>query len=65
MGLADLATKTGMLTLNQINEMFGVSPYAGGDVRLRSLNYIDASIANQYQLGGIKDKDKEKEPTDD
>ena len=65
MNLADLATKTGMLTLNQVNEMFGVSPYAGGDVRLRSLNYIDASIANQYQLGGIKDKDKEKEPTDE
>lgn len=61
MNLADLATKTGTLTLNQVNEMFGVSPYAGGDVRLRSLNYIDASIANQYQLGGINDKDEEGE----
>jgi hypothetical protein len=48
--LADLATKTRLLTLNQINDMFGVEPFEGGNIRLASLNYIDASIANQYQL---------------
>lgn len=54
--LADLATKTGILTLNQINELFGYEPFDGGDVRLRSLNYIDASIANEYQLAANKSK---------
>ena len=65
--LADLATKTGILTLNQINELFGYEPFDGGDVRLRSLNYIDASIANEYQLAnksklpdvGLEDEDEE------
>lgn len=65
--LADLATKTGILTLNQINELFGYEPFDGGDTRLRSLNYIDASIANEYQLanksklpdGGLEDEDEE------
>ena len=62
MNLADISTKTGLLTLNQVNEMFGVSPFEGGNIRLRSLNYIDASIANQYQLNGIK---QEKEGEDE
>ena len=65
--LADLATKTGILTLNQINELFGFEPFDGGDTRLRSLNYIDASIANEYQLAnksklpdvGLEDEDEE------
>jgi HK97 family phage portal protein len=65
--LADLATKTGILTLNQINELFGYEPFDGGDVRLRSLNYIDASIANEYQMAnksklpdvGLEDEDEE------
>lgn len=65
--LADLATKTGILTLNQINELFGYEPFDGGDVRLRSLNYVDASIANEYQLAnksklpdaGLEDEDEE------
>lgn len=58
MELADLATKTGMLTLNGVNAMFGIEPFEGGDVRLRSLNYVDASIANEYQMQG-KVKPKE------
>lgn len=48
--LADLATKTRLMTLNQINEMFGLEPFEGGDIRLQSLNYTDASIVNEYQL---------------
>lgn len=50
--LSDLATKTRLMTLNQINEMFGAPPFAGGDVRLQSLNYADSGIVNQYQLQG-------------
>jgi hypothetical protein len=48
--LADLATKTRLRTLNQINAMFGEPPFDGGDIRLQSLNYADASIVNQYQI---------------
>lgn len=61
MELATIATNTGMLSLNQINDMFGISPFDGGDVRLRSLNYVDSNIANQYQLGGIKNGKTEKQ----
>ena len=50
LALADLATRTGLLTLDEIGDIFGMPPFEGGDVRLRSLNYVDASIANQYQL---------------
>lgn len=58
MQLADLATKTRLMTLNQINAMFGIEPFDGGDIRLQSLNYTDASIVNEYQLQG-KEKPKE------
>lgn len=50
--LANFAKETGNQTLNQVNAMFGFEPFEGGDVRLRSLNFVDASIANEYQLGG-------------
>lgn len=40
----------GALTNNQILGLFGMPPYEGGDVRLQSLNYVDASVANTYQL---------------
>ncbi len=56
MELADLATKTRLMTLNQINEMFGIEPFEGGDIRLQSLNYAEESIVNQYQM---KNKPKE------
>lgn len=52
MNLANLAKETGIMTLNQINEMYGIEPFPEGNVRLRSLNFIDANIANQYQLKG-------------
>ena len=65
MELANIAKETGILTLNQINELFGVEPFEGGSIRLRSLNFIDSSIANEYQLNRKpKDGDKEK-PTDE
>lgn len=62
--LADLATKTRLMTLNQINEMFGVPPFESGNVRLQSLNYADAEIVNKYQLDnkeGDTDEPKDSE----
>jgi len=41
----------GILTDNQILSLFGMAPYAGGNVRHMSLNYIDSNLANMYQLG--------------
>lgn len=48
--MARLARDTGILTQNQVLEMFGLPPFEGGDIRLRSLNYVNADIADQYQM---------------
>ena len=54
--LTNIAKETGLMTLNQIAEMFGMSPFPEGDIRLRSLNFIDSAIANEYQLNNKKAK---------
>jgi len=48
--MARLARDTGILTQNQVLDMFGLPPYEGGDLRLRSLNYVNANIADEYQM---------------
>lgn len=40
----------GLLTINEGREIFNMSPVDDGDRRLMSLNYVDADIANEYQL---------------
>lgn len=52
LALANLAKETGIMTLNQINDMLGVEPFEGGDRRLQSLNYVEMGIADMYQLSG-------------
>jgi len=47
----------GILTDNQILALFGMAPYEGGNVRHMSLNYIDASLANNYQMLKVKGND--------
>lgn len=49
MQLANLAKETGIMTLNQINEMFGIEPFEGGDRRLQSLNYVNINDVDNYQ----------------
>lgn len=51
MSLAELAKETGIMTLNQINEMFGIEPFVGGDRRLQSLNYVNINDVDAYQKG--------------
>ena len=60
MELANLAKETGIMTLNQINEMFGIEPWEGGDRRLQSLNYVNIKDIDAYQKGkaGVKEGDK-------
>ena len=63
--IANLATNTGLMTLNQINEMFGIEPFQEGNRRLQSLNYSEASIVDRYQIEGIgKTKSEEGEKID-
>lgn len=48
--LANIAKDTGLMTLNQVAEMFGIEPFEGGDRRLQSLNYVSADMVDTYQL---------------
>jgi hypothetical protein len=48
--VADILGNRGSLTNNELLDLFGYPPYEGGDLRYVSLNYIDVSIANEYQM---------------
>lgn len=56
--VADILGNRGALTNNQLLELFGYPPYEGGDERYMSLNYIDVTLANEYQIkrAGMKRK---------
>lgn len=49
--LATLAKETGLMTLNQLAEMYGFEPFEGGDRRLQSLNYVNIQDIDAYQKG--------------
>lgn len=58
--LANLAKETGIMTLNQINEMFGIGPFAnGGERRLQSLNFVNIEQIDEYQKGKANVKEGE------
>jgi HK97 family phage portal protein len=48
--VADILGNRAALTNNDLLAVFGYPPYEGGDVRVMSLNYIDATLANEYQM---------------
>ncbi len=49
--LANLAKDIGLMTLNEIRELYGLAPLdEGGDRRLQSLNYVEAKLVDNYQL---------------
>ncbi|MBT2696353.1 phage portal protein [Bacillus sp. ISL-40] len=48
--VADILGNRGALTNNELLQLFGYPPYDGGDVRNMSLNFIDVSLANEYQM---------------
>lgn len=52
--LAQLARETGIMTLNEINEMFGLEPFDDGDRRLQSLNYVNIKHVDEYQKARVK-----------
>lgn len=57
MDLANLSKETGLMTLNQMGEMFGIEPFEDGNRRLQSLNYVNIKDIDAYQKGkaGIKE----------
>ena len=56
--LATLAKDTGLMTLNEIRELYGLSPLPDdeGNRRLQSLNYVSTKLVDNYQ---VEDKPKE------
>lgn len=40
----------GIMSLNESRALLGLEPIEGGNKRLQSLNYVDASKANKYQV---------------
>ena len=57
MDLANIAKETGIMTLNQINEMFGIEPWANGNRRIQSLNYVNIEDVDAYQKAKAKVKE--------
>lgn len=49
----------GIMSLNESRALLGLEPVENGDKRLQSLNYVDASKANQYQVGESEDLNNE------
>lgn len=50
----DILSRVGTLTDNQILAVFGYPPFEGGNIRNKSLNYINRDIADTYQLSKTK-----------
>ncbi len=48
----------GIMSLNESRALLGLEPVENGDKRLQSLNYVDATKANLYQVGDESEEDK-------
>jgi len=57
--MASVLQTSGILTINEIREIFGYDPIADGDERLISLNNVKADDMTEYQLGRAKEKTNE------
>jgi len=53
--MAQVLQQTGVLTVNEIREIFGFAARPDGDKRLVSLNYVDSKKQNKYQVGDAAD----------
>lgn len=56
-----IVVPVGGVTINEARSAVGLPPIAGGEKRAQSLNFIDSTKANKYQVG----EDDEKEESDD
>lgn len=57
--LAQLARDTGLMTINEMREVYGMSPVEGGNRRLQSLNYVNVDLVDKYQLNEKKGSDSD------
>ncbi len=48
----------GIMSINESRGLLGLEPFEGGSKRLQSLNFVDADIVNQYQVGGKKNEEE-------
>jgi HK97 family phage portal protein len=48
----------GIMSLNESRALLGLEPIEGGNKRLQSLNFVDATIANKYQVGIEEEEDE-------
>lgn len=67
MQLAQIGRDTGIMTLNQMAELFGLPPFEGGDRRIQSLNYVNVNLIDDYQApqgGQTKANDDSEEDND-
>jgi hypothetical protein len=53
----------GIMSLNESRALLGLEPVEGGNKRLQSLNYVDASKANLYQVGSNENETNQDEKT--
>ena len=58
--LAALGRDAGILTLNEIRELYGLSPIPEGNRRLQSLNYVSTEIIDEYQKGQVANNKSKK-----
>lgn len=49
--LINVLMPLGLLSINEAREILELAPVDGGDKRLQSLNFVDSSKANEYQVG--------------
>lgn len=47
----------GLMSLNESRSLLGLEPVEGGNKRLQSLNFVDQTKANLYQVGEEEDKE--------
>lgn len=57
--LIQQAMPFGLLSINEAREIFNLGPVEDGEKRLVSLNYVDSTVQNEYQLGGDSNGTKE------
>lgn len=54
LALSKLALESGLMTLNELREVFGFVPIPEGDRRLQSLNFVEVNLVDKYQLDSSK-----------
>ena len=59
--LIDKTKEIGLYTINEFRNLFNLSPVEDGDQRIVSLNYINSSIADDYQKSKVKMEEKPNE----